>query len=248
MNTRHAVVVTIFIHAALMLGAYAGLLVFFDFPEILREPVEVYLKRFQENESIIVFCYTAFTWSQVAFAVVAVVMRERFGETSTAWLRAGTSLGVIAGFAQAIGFSRWAFVVPELARSIHVTPESTLLVLDVMHRFAGVAVGEHLFFCFEALWVGALGMHLWIRPESSHVSRKGVLLLFPIAGLIALYTLEQFGGVFAVLGPINVTAHGALLFWLIGFAIRQAFDRPLYGWEVGGLVGVCAALVMPSFF
>lgn len=248
MNTRLAAVVAILIHAGLILGAYGGLVLFFDFPDILRKPVEVYLARFRANQSIVVLCYAAFTWSQVAFAAVAVILRERFRATSTAWLRAGSSLGVIAGFAQAVGFSRWAFVVPELATSFETAPETTLALIDMLHRFAGVAVGEHLFFCFEALWVATIGLHFMERPEHSHVSRRGALLLLPIALLIGVYALEQFGGVFAALGPINVTAHGALLFWLIGLAIRQAFDRPLYRWEVATLTVVWAALVVPSFF
>lgn len=54
----------------------------------------------------------------------------------------------------------------------------------------------------------------------------GVLLA--IGAGILIYTLEQFGGVFAALGPLNVLAHGGLLFWLLGLAwlLFNAEDAP----------------------
>ena len=248
MNSKHAVVLTILVHATLMLAAYVGLVTFFDFPDILREPVDVYLDRFLEYEALVVFCYALFMWSQVAFVAVVLAIREHLNDAGSAWLRAGTFLGVIAGFAQAIGFSRWAFVVPQLAKSFDTTPEVTLVVIDMLHRFAGIAVGEHLFFCFEALWAGTLGIHLLQTSGDARISRSGACLLLVIAGLIGLYSLEQFGGVFSILGPVNIMAHAALLLWLVGFAIQQALDRRLRPFEVAGLVALWAVLVIPGFF
>lgn len=245
MTSRHAVATTILAHAALMLVAYFGLVAYFDFPEILRqEPTDI-LARFQANRSLIEGFYAAFTWSQVAFVLVVLAVAERFRETSTVWLRAATHLGVIAGFAQAIGFSRWPFVVGGLADRAAEAPQVVLPVLETLHQFAGVAVGEHLFFLFESLWVFALAAHLLARPEGSHVSRRGAQALLLIGGAIAVYALEQFGGPFAVLGPINAIAHGALLFWLIGLAVRQAFDRPLRRWEATALAAAWAVIVFP---
>jgi hypothetical protein len=42
--------------------------------------------------------------------------------------------------------------------------------------------------------------------------------LLAIGAGILTYTLEQFGGGFAALGPLDVLAHGALPSWLLGLA------------------------------
>ncbi len=210
---RFAVVGTVAVHAALLLTAYLGLVWRFEFPQILREPTDVMLAAFRANQSIVVACYAAFTWSQVAFCVVVLAIRERSAANASPWLRAASSLGVIAGFAQAIGFSRWTFAVPGLAEIADQSPETVEVTLATLHDFAGVAVGEHLFFCFEALWAVGLAIHLIEHPGRTHVSKAGAVLLLCVGIGIAVYSLEQFGGVFAVLGPLNVIAHGVLLFW-----------------------------------
>ncbi|MGD8353798.1 MAG: DUF4386 family protein [Pseudomonadota bacterium] len=248
MNSRRALVITIIIHTALMLTAYFGLVIFFDFPDILRRTPMLILEKFNANRDLIVGFYAAFMWSQVAFVLVVLAIGERFRDTSTAWLRCGVFLGVVAGFAQAIGFSRWPFVVGGLADAAVDSPAAALTTLQAIHQFAGVAVGEHLFFVFETLWVLCLALHLLEKPQGSHVSRTGALLLVPVGAAIGVYGLEQFGGVFAVLGPVNAVAHGALLFWLVGLAVRQMFDRPLRKWESAALTVVWAAIVFPGMF
>lgn len=156
-------------------------------------------------------------------------------------LRASTHLGAIAGLTQAIGFARWPFVVGSLADGYPARPEATVTVPDAVHRMMGAAVGEHLFFCFESLWAPCLGLHLPRQPKPTHVSRPAAALLMLIGLAIGAYSLEQFGRPFAALGPLNVLAHGALLFWLIGLAASEALGRPLRRWEVGALISLWAA-------
>jgi hypothetical protein len=242
MNQRQATITAIAIHVALMLTAYFGLVTVFDFPDILRTEPGNILAKFRANRALVQGFYLAFTWSQVAFVCVVLAMRERLGEHG-ALTRAATHLGVIAGFAQAVGFSRWPFVVGSLADRFAQDPDTTLVVLDALHRAVGVAVGEHLFFCFEALWAGATALHLFASRTNLHGSRPTAWSLLTIGIAIGIYSLEQLGGPFAVLGPLNVYAHGALLFWLIGFAVREAVQRRLRVWETAALIACWLAIV-----
>jgi len=175
--SRHILAITIAVHAVLVLTGFFGLVSVFDFPDILREPAPRILEKFQGQRALVQGFYAAFTWSQIAFVCVVVALRERFGEHRAPLLRAATHLGVLAGFAQAIGFARWPFVVGSLAERYAEAPEATLTVLDTVHRLAGVAVGEHLFFCFEALWAIATGIQLLHDPGPTHVSKSGARLL-----------------------------------------------------------------------
>ncbi len=243
MTNRHAVAIAVGVHAVLMFTAYFGLTAYFDFPDVLRRPPGEILDLFSQNETKVRWFYAAFMWSQVAFALVVLAVNERLG-ASTAWIRAATPLGVIAGFSQAIGFSRWPFVVPSLADAFSVTPQTSLALLEGVHQLAGVAIGEHLFFCFESLWVLGLASHTYVAGAQVHVTRAQAFALGAIGASIAVYGLEQFGGVFAVLSPINIIAHAALLFWLIGFAISQWQDRPLKRWETVALVLLWLAIVV----
>ncbi len=243
-SSRVALPITIGVHAALMLIAYFGLVAVFDFPDILRRPPAQILEKFQSGRPWVPGFYAAFTWSQIAFVCVVLALRERFGERPCSLLRAATHLGVLAGLTQAIGFARWPFVIGGLADGYAAHPETTLAILDAVHRTVGVAIGEHLFFCFEALWAIALGAHLLRRPEPTHVSPPAAALLVAIGAAIAVYSLEQFGGPFAALGPVNVLAHGALLFWLIGLAISELACRPLRRWESLALAGLWAVTVL----
>jgi hypothetical protein len=204
-----------------MLGAYFGLSAVFDFPDILRKPSSEMLGIFSERRTLVVPFYYAFVLSQLAFVAVALLLyRALRGERSTLAFVA-TGFGVLAGFAQALGFLRWPFLVPRLAEVVSLpssslaTRETAVLVFESFHTYAGVAVGENLFFWCESIWAILLGVFLVRDAVVTHLM-AGVLLL--IGAGILIYTLEQFGGSFAALGPLNVLAHGALLFWLLGLA------------------------------
>lgn len=240
-STRLAFIAVVGVHAALLLTGYFGLVSVFEFPDILRQPPAQILEKFRSQQSLVQAFYAAFMWSQIAFVGVVLAIRERFGPESPL-LRVATHFGVIAGFAQAIGFSRWPFVIGSLADKYQDAPETTLTVLDTVHRLAGVAIGEHLFFCFETLWAVAVGIH-FLRNPIPAVSKKSAAVLLFIGGAIGVYSLEQFGGWFAVLGPVNVLAHGALLFWLIGVALSEAVKRPLKRWETAALMIAWAVAV-----
>lgn len=210
--------VTTTLFALLMLTAYFGLVNFFEFPDILRTDSEHILHVFLSNQDVVVPFYYLFVLSQVVFVVIILQLGFYYRNTPSMLLTVATGLGVLAGLCQAIGFIRWPFLAPHLASIISdpaasvASKEAATVVFEAFHQFAGVAVGENLFFVFEGIWAICFGIYLF---KYRHMSRA--LASVPtIAGImILIYSLEQFGGSMSILGPLNIIAHGALVFWFI---------------------------------
>ena len=136
-------------------------------------------------------------------------------------------VGVLAGVVQAAGFARWTFAVPYPAEtftdpaSSPATRDAVLVVFDVLHRFVGGGLGEHLGFGLTAVWTAAVAVLLARTP--------GVPRLVPAAGLLAA---AMFGtGVVELTGaswPSLPVAAGYPLFalWLVGVAVVPLRRRP----------------------
>lgn len=69
-----------------------------------------------------------------------------------------TAFGVLAGAFQTLGWIRWPFAAPQLARTYldPATPEDTRAAAaasyDLINSYAGGALGEHLGWLFQAGW------------------------------------------------------------------------------------------------
>ncbi len=73
-----------------------------------------------------------------------------------ALLSIGPIFGVLTGIFQSLGFGRWAFLVPVIARRYSEASEqgqqSLLIVLEAFHSYAGVFIGENLAFICQGIW------------------------------------------------------------------------------------------------
>ena len=131
----------------------------FDYPNILREPAEIILRRFAAGGTPLLLRWQALLWSAVLMlplaALVAAVLSSSPG-LATASLVIGSGAAIV----QALGLVRWPFAVPELARR-HVaaegadaaaTRQTIEIVFDTLHRLLGVGIGEHLGYLLTGLW------------------------------------------------------------------------------------------------
>ncbi|MCP3986018.1 MAG: DUF4386 domain-containing protein [bacterium] len=205
-------------HVVLLFAAFSALAPAFDFPEVLRLPADEILQRFRARQSLIVAVYYAFTLSGLTFASLALLLQAVFEPDDPALARLTCKAGVLAGFCQALGFIRWCFVVPVLSE-IAADPaasvarrEAAVVTFEALHHYAGVAVGENLAFVLQGFWTLGLGALL---ARSHRFDRRLGWLGMGIGALIALYSVEQFGGRFAVLGPLNVVMHDLWAVWLL---------------------------------
>ncbi|MEQ8281049.1 MAG: DUF4386 family protein [Deltaproteobacteria bacterium] len=225
MNRHTTAALVVLTHAILLVVAFFVLAAVFEFPDILREPPAHILAVFRASRHLVVPTYWVFTMTGVTFIAMAVAV------SGVVPSRTAHTTGVLAGLTQAFGFIRWVWLVPALAATAtdpgasDASRDAALVVFEAMHQFAGVSVGEHLSFLFQGVWTIAVGVAL-VRDErfSRGLGYAGVAT----GAAFVVYTLEQFGGVFAGLGQLNVVFHVAWLAWLalLATTLLKAARRP----------------------
>jgi hypothetical protein len=136
----------------------------FDYPTILRQPTEEILRRFQAGGTALKLTWHGFFLTAVAFVPLVILMGQVLAEDDLAVVPLATAFGVLAGAVQALGLIRWPYLVPYLARtyldpsSSEATRDAVGVVFQAFHRYAGVAVGEHLGYLFTGLWTLLVGV------------------------------------------------------------------------------------------
>jgi hypothetical protein len=192
----------------------------FEYPDILRKPTDTILRRFKEGGAPLRRLWYAFTFSAVLFTPVPLMVQQVFQPDVPWFLVVGTTIGVLAGVVQFLGLIRWPFLVPSLA-DIYTQPESTqatrdaiAVVFQAFHRYAGVAIGEHLGYIFTSTWT----MLLCIALIQTDVSNPlfGWLGLIPAIGV--LFGVFEETGLKAA-GAINAISYILWSVWLIALGI-----------------------------
>jgi len=88
----------------------------FDWPDILREPADVVLTTFAAGGASLVWTWFATAWTYAILAVPILLLPTVLRRRDDAALRVATFAGAISVVLALIGFLRWVFVVPPLAR------------------------------------------------------------------------------------------------------------------------------------
>ena len=128
-----------------------------------------------------------------------------------------TTIGVLAGLVQSLGLIRWPFLVPYLAKayfepdSTQATRDSIALIFQAFHRYAGVAIGEHLGYLFTSIWTAFIALALSQSPLFS--LWLGWLGFIPAIGIF-IGVFEE-GGLKAA-GAVNAVSYILWSIWLIG--------------------------------
>jgi uncharacterized protein DUF4386 len=182
----------------------------FDWPDILREPAGVVLPAVTAGGPGLVWTWFATGWSYALLAVPILLLPAVLGRRNDPVLRAATVVGATSVLLSLIGFLRWVFVVPPLARSYATGDPVTRAAVDAawtaQHQFGGALLGEHL---GQLLAIG------WSLTLSVIILRTRVLPRWlGASGLVvsALYLLNQ--------GDVLATA-------IPGFPV----------WDLAGLLG-----------
>ena len=199
----------------------------FEYPDILRQPTADILAKFQAGGPSLVAVWYALTLTALLFIPLAVLLhRVLAAREAPAALWVATAFGVVAGLAQGLGFLRWPFLVPHLAR-VYLAQESgepqraaTVAVFEAFHRYAGVGVGEHLGYLSTSVWTAGVALLMWRSPQFGRaLGLSGVAL----AGGIASGLLEPAG--WALGGTINTYSYLAWAVWLVAVGVRLLLRR-----------------------
>jgi hypothetical protein len=119
----------------------------FNWPDILREPGSVVLPAFETGGTSLVWTWFATAWTYAILAVPILLLPATL-ELRDHALTVATYLGATSVVLSLIGFLRWVFVVPSLARSYVSGDPTTKAAVDAawtaQHQFGGALLGEHL--------------------------------------------------------------------------------------------------------
>ncbi len=194
----------------------------FDYPDILRQPTEAILRRYRAGGAPLRRVWYVFMLGAVLFTPVPVLVHQVFGAAAPWYLAVGTTIGVLAGVVQFLGLIRWPFLVNTLAElytapnASAATRDSVAVVFQAFHRYAGVAIGEHLGYVFTSGWT-----------VLACVAILQTGLVHPLFGWLGLLTaLGVFVGVFEEVGfkPAGmINAISYLLWSLWAMALGVAF-------------------------
>jgi hypothetical protein len=192
----------------------------FEYPDILRKPTDTILRRFKEGGASLRRLWYAFTFSALLFTPVPVMVQQIFQPDVPWFLVVGTTIGVLAGAVQFLGLIRWPFLVPSLAElytgpdSSQATRDAAAVVFQAFHRYAGVAIGEHLGYLFTSTWTILLCIAL---IQTNLVNPLfGWLGLIPAIG-IWFGVFEETG--LKAVGAINAISYILWSAWLISFGV-----------------------------
>jgi hypothetical protein len=191
----------------------------FDWPDILREPAGVVLPAVITGGPGLVWTWFATAWTYAILAVPMLLLPAVLGRRDDPVLVAATYVGATSVLLSLIGFLRWVFVVPPLARSYVSGDPVTQAAVDAawtaQHQFGGALLGEHL---------GQLLVIGWSATLSMVILRTGVLPRWlGISGLAVsvVYLLNQ-GDVLATAVPGFPVWHLAGLLGSTGWGLWVA--------------------------
>jgi hypothetical protein len=169
----------------------------------------------------------ALTLTAVLFIPVVVLVHRVLAdqEAGTA-LSIATVFGVVAGVAQTLGFLRWPFLVPHLASS-YLAPGASeaqraaaAMVFEAFHRYAGMAVGEHLGYLSTSVWTFLIALMMLRAPLFGRwLGLSGMALAVGVAAGL----LEPAGWELA--GTINTLSYLAWALWLVVVGIVLVVRR-----------------------
>jgi hypothetical protein len=192
----------------------------FDYPDILRQPTETILKRYQAGGAALRRLWYVFMLGAVLFTPVPVLVQQVFGTAAPWYLAAGTTLGVVAGVMQFLGLIRWPFLVNTLAElytapgASAATRESVAVVFQAFHRYAGVAIGEHLGYVFTSSWTVLVCCAI-IQTQVAPAWLGWIGLLPAIGVFVGVF--EETG--FKAAGLINALSYLLWSVWVMAFGV-----------------------------
>lgn len=141
---------------------YTLLIINFDYPDILRQPTEEILTRFQAGGTSLIYTWLAFAWVGLPMLFGAILLKRILEKENSPFLETATTIGVIGFIVQVVGLLRWVFVIPVLARIFtdpgtdSVTKAAIPAVFMAVHQYGGVILGEHLGQFLIIIWMSII--------------------------------------------------------------------------------------------
>ena len=199
-----------------MWGAFFILAPTINWPASLGEPPAVILPLILEQSGAVFAGYLSYLIHAMALIPLATVLRDAL-RLEGAMGRAVVIFGVLAGFAKALGITRWLFLMPGLATAYTdpaATPSTRDAIAVVYEAFNAYAGGLG-----ELIGVG-LFAGIWTIVISVAALRRGWTVIAYAGFGAAAVQLSTLLSVVGIESPIILTLSGILWqFWTLALAI-----------------------------
>lgn len=192
----------------------------FEYPDVLRKPTDYILRKFNEGGNRLVVTWYSFALTGLLFIPMALLVHQVLAEETMKYMVLATTVGVLAGLVQFLGLIRWTFLVPYLAKT-YFEPDSSQacrdsidIIFQAFHRYAGMAIGEHLGYLCTTVWTALIALAL---TQSSQFSAwLGWAGFIPAIGIF-LGLFEEAG--FKAAALINAISYILWSIWLIAVGV-----------------------------
>lgn len=219
-------------HILLLFTGFTVLAAVFEFPDVLRLPSAERLALFRADEGVIVPVYWMLAMTGFTQVLLTILLYRTLGPATATIGLLALVFGVLTGFGQAMGFGRWAVLVPWLAERMadpattEAGREAVALLEGAFNRYAGMLVGEHLSNIAWGFWLFFAGMSI---RRTALLDRRVGAAMIALSPLMWILAAEQLGLEWPVLGLL--TDFGFPLLALIHFALawqllRRAENAP----------------------
>lgn len=206
----------ILLQFATMWGAFFILAPAINWPASLDEPPAIILPLILEQSAAVFAGYLSYLIHAVALIPLAILLRDAL-RLNGAMGQAIITFGVLAGFAKALGITRWLFLMPGLATAYtdpaatSGTQDAIAVVYEAFNAYAG-GVGE-------LMGVG-LFAGVWTILISVAAMRRGWILVGYSGFGAAALLLSTLLSVIGIESPIMLTLSGILWqFWTVALAV-----------------------------
>lgn len=187
-----------------------------NWPASLGEPPSVVLPLIREQSSAVFLGYLAYFIHALLLIPAAAIIPAALGMDAVQ-SRTSAMFGALAGFAKALGITRWLFLMPGLATAYtagNATPETQAAIVVVYEAFNAYAGGVG-----EILGVG-LFAGIWTLLLSAALLKSGgrMLGLTGIGAALLLFT--TLPSVVGIESPILLTIAGIVWqVWTMALAV-----------------------------
>jgi Domain of unknown function (DUF4386) len=212
--SRKLTAVLLIAAAVLANVAFTVLGMVFNYPDVLKEPVEDILAAFTASQTAITVGFAVLALSAALMAPIAIGVGRLSSHRA---MRVAVPVGIAAAVVQVIGLSRWPLLVPGFATDatsadaqVAATARNSFVLA---HRVLGNVIGETFGYVLTAAWtllvVVALGRSIAGRWFAALGAVSAVLVLSGVLSPLDLPVIDTANFVGYVLWSI----------WLVVFAI-----------------------------
>ena len=198
-----------------------GITRLFNYPQILRSPVDIILQKYHDGGKKLRICWTCNALGGLMLIPMSAIFYKILNRSDTPYLIIGATFGIVSGIFYVLGFIRWVFLADNLSSkyvSENTSPlmrETIEIIFQSFHIYCGNSIGETMGFLCMGIWISISG----IAMLSSSIVSTLIGVGFIACGIgILVGPLEWVGLKFA--NKVNKGSMKVLMVLLIFIGIK----------------------------